>query len=302
MKHVLSSSQYTRKDLEEIFDLADKVKKYPEKYEEALKGKIIAVMFFEPSTRTRMSFETAVLRLGGKIIVTENAGSNSSARKGETIEDTIKVLQGYSDAIIMRHSADDAAQRAVNVAKVPILNAGSGKAEHPTQSLLDLYTIREKRGKIDGVKVAILGDLVYGRTIHSLLKLLCLYDGIEVYGLSKEVFALPEEYIELLKKHNIKYHVCKSFEELPKDIDVMYHTRIQSERFEGDFGKEEFIINKEVLSKFSENTIVMHPLPRVNEISEDIDNDPRAMYFNQAYNGVPIRMSLLLQAFDKDKI
>lgn len=302
MKHVLSSDQYTRKDLEEIFDLADDIKANPEKYAKSLEGKLVAVMFFEPSTRTRMSFQTAVLRLGGQVIVTENAGTNSSATKGETIEDTIKILQGYADAIIMRHSYDDAAERAVKVAKVPILNAGSGKSEHPSQSLLDLYTIRQKRGKIDGAKVVILGDLVYGRTIHSLLKLLCLYDNIEVYGLSKSVFALPEEYVKLLEEHNIKYNVCSSFDELPKDVDVLYHTRIQSERFEGDFGKEEFIINKEVLDKFSDDTIVMHPLPRVNEISEDIDEDPRAMYFKQAHNGVPIRMSLLLQVFGKDKI
>lgn len=302
MKHVLSSDQYTREDLEELFDLADDVKAHPEKYEKALEGKIVAVMFFEPSTRTRMSFEAAVLKLGGKMIITENAGTNSSARKGETIEDTIKTLQGYCDAVIMRHSADDSAQRAVSVAKVPILNAGSGKAEHPTQSLLDLYTIRQKRGKIDGVKVAILGDLVYGRTIHSLLKLLCLYDNIEVYGLSKSVFALPKQYVELLEKNNIKYHVCNSFDDLPRDIDIMYHTRIQAERFEGDFGKEEFIINKEVLNKFSDKTMVMHPLPRVNEISKDIDDDSRAVYFEQAHNGVPIRMSLLLQVLDKDKI
>ena len=302
MKHVLSSEQYTRKDLEELFDLADKVKANPQKYKKALEDKIVAVMFFEPSTRTRMSFEAAVLKLGGKMIITENAGANSSAKKGETIEDTIKVLQGYADAIIMRHSSDDSAQKAVKVAKVPILNAGSGKAEHPTQSLLDLYTIREKRGKIDGAKIAILGDLVYGRTIHSLLKLLCLYNDIEVYGLSKSVFRLPEEYIKLLENHNIKYHECNSFNDLPRDIDIMYHTRIQAERFEGDFGEEEFIINKEVLDTFSKNTYVMHPLPRVNEISEDIDDDPRAIYFEQAQNGVPIRMSLLLQVFEKDKI
>ena len=299
MKHVLRSGQFTRESLEELFKLADDVKLNPKKYADSLDGKIVSVMFFEPSTRTRMSFESAILRLGGKIIVTENAGSNSSATKGETLEDTIRVLSGYCDAIVMRHSRDDAAEVAAKVSSVPILNAGSGKGEHPTQSLLDMYTIREKRGKIDGVKVAILGDLVYGRTIHSLLTLLCLYDNVEVYGLSKEAFALPEKYITMLKEHGIDYKVCKSFDEIPKDVDVLYHTRIQAERFEGDFGKEEYIKNKEILNQFSKDTIVLHPLPRVNEISDDIDDDPRAMYFKQAHNGIPIRMSLLLQVLNK---
>lgn len=299
MKHVLRSGQFTRESLEELFKLADDVKLNPKKYADSLDGKIVSVMFFEPSTRTRMSFESAILRLGGKIIVTENAGSNSSATKGETLEDTIRVLSGYCDAIVMRHSRDDAAEVAAKVSSVPILNAGSGKGEHPTQSLLDMYTIREKRGKIDGVKVAILGDLVYGRTIHSLLTLLCLYDNVEVYGLSKEAFALPEKYITMLKEHGIDYKVCKSFDEIPKDVDVLYHTRIQAERFEGDFGKEEYIINKEILNQFSKDTIILHPLPRVNEISDDIDDDPRAMYFKQAHNGIPIRMSLLLQVLNK---
>ena len=299
MKHVLGCDQFTRESLDELFKLTDDVKNNPKKYADSLDGKIVSVMFFEPSTRTRMSFESAILRLGGKIIVTENAGSNSSATKGETLEDTIKILCGYSDAIVMRHSRDDSAIVAASVSNVPILNAGSGKSEHPTQALLDMYTIKEKRKKLDGIKVAILGDLVYGRTIHSLLKLLCLYKDVEIYGLSKKAFALPEKYIKMLKEHNIIYKVCESFDELPKDIDVMYHTRIQSERFDGDFGKEEFIINKEVLSKFSKNTIVLHPLPRVNEISEDIDDDPRAMYFKQAHNGMYVRMALLLQVFDK---
>ena len=172
---------------------------------------------------------------------------------------------------------------------------GLGKAEHPTQSLLDLYTIRQQKGRLDNIKVAILGDLLYGRTIHSLVKLLSLYDNISIYGLSKKEFTFPNEHIEFLRKRNINYEVCESFDDIPKDVDVLYHTRIQKERFEGDFGKEEYIINKKVLSKFSENTMVMHPLPRNEEISTDIDDDPRALYFRQAHNGVPVRMALLLQ-------
>lgn len=302
LRHVLSAGQYTRQSLEELFNLASNIKANPEKYSKSIEGKIVATMFYEPSTRTRLSFETAVLRLGGQVISTENASSNSSVKKGETLKDTVRVLQNYADAIVIRHSDVNSATDAASVSRVPILNAGSGKGEHPTQALLDMYTIREKRGKIDGVKVAILGDLVYGRTIHSLIKLLALYNDVEIYGLSKKDFMLPQEYIDFLKEKNINYTICNSFNDIPKDIDVMYHTRIQQERFEGDFGKEEYIINKEVLSNFSENTIVLHPLPRTGEISEDIDDDPRALYFEQAGNGLYIRMGLLLQAFNKEVV
>ena len=302
LRHVLSAGQYTKESLEELFELASKIKQNPKKYSKAIEGKIVATMFYEPSTRTRLSFETAVLRLGGQVISTENASANSSVKKGETLKDTVRVLQNYADAIVIRHSDVNSAIDAASVASVPILNAGSGKGEHPTQALLDMYTIREKRGKIDGVKVAILGDLVYGRTIHSLIKLLALYNDVEIYGLSKKDFMLPQEYIDFLKEKNIDYTICNSFNDIPKDIDVMYHTRIQQERFEGDFGKEEYIINKEVLSNFSENTIVLHPLPRTGEISEDIDDDPRALYFEQAGNGLYVRMGLLLQAFNKENM
>ncbi len=298
MKHVLSCEQYTRESLEDLYNIADDIVNSPDKYKNILEDKIIATMFFEPSTRTRLSFETAILKLGAKLISTENAASNSSSRKGETIEDTINVVQQYADAIVMRHSDDHAAEKAARIAKVPILNAGSGKGEHPTQALLDVYTIRKHKEKMDGLKVAILGDLTYGRTIHSLIKLLSLYNNIEIYGLSKKEFPLPDKYVKMLAEKNVKYTVCSSFDDIPTDVDVMYHTRIQSERFEGDFGKEEFIINKEILNKFSKDTLVLHPLPRLEEISTDIDDDPRALYFEQAANGVPIRMSLFLKAFE----
>lgn len=300
MKHVLSSDQYSKESLEKLFDLTDKVKKNPKKYSNKLDDKIIAIMFYEPSTRTRLSFETAALKLGAKIITTENAGEFSSAAKGETIEDTVKVIAGYADAMVIRHRSDTSAIEAASVEKIPILNAGAGKGEHPTQALLDLYTIREKKGKIDGMKVAILGDLKHGRTIHSLIKLLSLYEKIEIYGLSKEAFALPQEYIDMLKERGIDYKKCSSFDELPKDIDIIYHTRIQAERFEGDFGKEEYIINQKVLDTFSKDTILLHPLPRVIEISAEVDDDPRACYFEQAHNGLYVRMALLLQVLDRD--
>ncbi len=301
MKHVLSSDQYTKESLEELFDLTDKIRQNQKAYANKLDDKIIAIMFYEPSTRTRLSFETAALKLGAKIITTENAGEFSSAAKGETIEDTVKVIAGYADAMVIRHKSDTSAIEAASVEKIPILNAGAGKGEHPTQALLDLYTIRQKKGKINGMKVAILGDLKHGRTIHSLIKLLSLYKGIEIYGLSKEAFALPEEYIEMLKQRGIEYKKCNSFEELPRDLDIIYHTRIQAERFEGDFGKEEFIVNQKVLDTFSKDTILLHPLPRVIEISQEVDNDPRACYFEQAHNGLYVRMALLLQVLDRDK-
>lgn len=297
MNHILGCNQFTRENLEELLELAEKVKNNPKEYSNSLKDKIIAVMFFEPSTRTRMSFESAILRLGGKMIVTENGKSNSSATKGETLEDSIKVINGYADAIVMRHSCDESAEIAASVATIPVINAGSGKKEHPTQSLLDMFTIREKRGTLDNLKICFLGDLKYGRTVHSLLELVSLYNNVEVYGLSKEAFELPQKYIDFLAERGITYKKCKSFDDVPKDVDVLYHTRIQAERFEGDLGVEEYIINKEILNKFSDNTIVLHPLPRVNEISTDIDDDERAMYFEQAHNGVPVRMSILLTVF-----
>lgn len=299
MKKLLDCKEFTKESLNELLALAKKIKENPENYTEELKNKVIAVMFFEPSTRTRMSFEAAIQRLGGKMIVTENGKSNSSATKGETLEDTIKVLDKYADAIIMRHSRDDAAIAADKVSRVPIINAGSGKAEHPTQALLDVFTIMNKRGSVDGTKLAILGDLKYGRTTHSLIQLISLYDNVEVYGLSKEEFMLPDQYIDFLKSKGIKYTICNSFDELPRDLDVLYHTRIQSERFEEDFGKEKYIINKEILDTFSENTIVLHPLPRNEEISTDIDDDPRAMYFEQAENGMYVRMAILKDILGK---
>ncbi len=299
MKHILSSDQFTREDLEEIIELTDKVRNNQKEYSHKLDDKIIAVMFYEPSTRTRLSFETAALKLGAKIITTENANVASSATKGETIEDTVKIISGYADAMVIRHRSDTSAVQAASVNKMPILNAGAGKGEHPSQSLLDIYTIKKKKGKIDGIKAAIVGDLKYGRTIHSLLRLLSLYDNIEVYGLSIDAFALPQEYIDMLKEKGIEYKTCNRFEELPRDIDVIYQTRIQTERFEGNFENAEFIIDQKVLDTFSKDTIILHPLPRVTEISPEIDDDPRACYFEQAHNGLFVRMVLLLKVFDR---
>lgn len=299
MKNVISCDQFTKENLKEIFDLADVVRANPEKYMNALNGKVVTTLFFEPSTRTRLSFETAVVRLGGRLVSTENGKTNSSSTKGETLEDTIRVVTGYTDAIVMRHSFNDAAERAAKVATVPVINAGSGKGEHPTQSLLDAYTIRSEKGRLDNLKIAILGDLINGRTIHSLIKLFGRYDNIEFYALSKENLALPDKYVKIIEETGNKYIKCKSFADIPKDVDVMYHTRIQAERSDEDLGKEEFVINKNILDQFSDNTIVMHPLPRVDEIATDVDDDKRAMYFKQAHNGMWVRMALLLKVFEE---
>ena len=301
MKNVISCEQFTKEDLKDLFDLADVVRANPKKYSNALEGKVITTLFFEPSTRTRLSFETAVQRLGAKLVSTENAKENSSSTKGEILEDTIRVVTGYADAIVMRHSFNDAAARAASVSTVPIINAGSGKGEHPTQSLLDAYTIRREKGRLDNLKIAILGDLINGRTIHSLIKLFNLYENIEFYGLSKENLELPEKYVKIIEENGNRYIKCNSFSDIPKDVDILYHTRIQAERSEEDLGIEEFIINKNILDHFSENTIVMHPLPRVNEISTDIDDDKRAVYFKQAHNGMWVRMALLLKVFEYEK-
>lgn len=299
MNHILTGKQFTKTDLKEIFDLAELVKANPKKYTNALDGKVITTLFFEPSTRTRLSFESAIQRLGAKLISTENAKSNSSSTKGELLEDSIRVISGYSDAIIMRHSYNDAAERAAKVSTVPIINAGSGKGEHPTQSLLDAYTIRSKKGRLDNLKIAILGDLIQGRTIHSLINLFSLYENIEFYALSMKHLELPEKYVKIIENSGNKFVKCNSFSDIPKDVDVMYHTRIQAERSDEDLGIEEFVINKNVLDQFSKETIVMHPLPRVNEIDIDIDNDERAVYFEQAHNGMWVRMALLLKVFEK---
>ena len=294
MKHIISCEQFDRAYLEHLFSIADDMNTHPEKYEESLKGKVIATMFFEPSTRTRLSFESAILRLGAKNISTENAKEASSATKGETLEDTIRVISGYTDGIVMRHFDKDAAQRAAAVSTVPIFNAGSGSGSHPTQSLLDVYTMHKCGKKFDHISVAMVGDLLFGRTVHSLIKLLTVFDHVIIYGLSTPHFALPKEYVEYLHHFGATYTPCSSFEDLPEDIDVIYSTRTQLERFtESDLATKEFIVDKNVMSRFSKDTILLHPLPRNAEIAPEVDDDPRAKYFEQAHNGMWIRMALL---------
>ena len=294
MKHIISCEQFDREWLERLFNLADDMMEHPEQYTQSLRHKVIATMFFEPSTRTRLSFEAAIMRLGARNISTENAREASSATKGESLEDTIRVVAGYTDGIVMRHFDKDAALRASQVSSVPIFNAGSGSGAHPTQALLDMYTIHKCNKPFNHLSVAVVGDLLFGRTVHSLIKLLAVYDHVIIYGLSSPHFALPKEYVDYLKIHNATYIPCNSFKDLPENIDVIYNTRTQLERFtESDLAPKEFIVNKKVLNRFSDETILLHPLPRNAEISTDVDDDPRAMYFKQAHYGMWVRMALL---------
>lgn len=294
MKNFISAESITYNKLEELFTLADDIKHNKRKYQNSLKGYVIATIFYEPSTRTRLSFESSIQRLGASSISTENARENASAKKGESLEDTIRIVQGYADMIILRHFENNSAERAVKVATVPIINAGAGDGEHPTQGLLDIYTIREYKGKVDGTRIAIMGDLKYGRTAHSMIKLISLYKNITVYGFSIKGLELPNKYKVFLKERNVKYIECKSFNDIPNDIDFIYQTRVQTERLEEtDFEINETIINREKFARFSTHTYLLHPLPRVEEISTDLDDDERSIYFKQAHNGIPIRMALI---------
>jgi len=296
MKHVLSSEQFTREELEALFQLTDHIRLNEAAYSGAIANKVVATIFYEPSTRTRLSFEAAILRLGGKNISTENAKEMSSAIKGESLEDTIRVMHGYADAIVMRHGSVTSAVDAAKVSEVPIINAGAGSGEHPTQALLDTYTIYKNKGKIDGISCAILGDLLYGRTVHSLVKLLSLFNGVTVYGLSIESLPLPAEYIEFLEKRGVKYVPVKSLTDLPKDLDIIYQTRTQTERFlEKGIVAEEIVLSQATMAHFGPDTLILHPLPRNDEIAVDMDNDPRAKYFEQSTNGMYMRMGLLYE-------
>lgn len=303
MKHLISCHQFTQTEILSLFELTDKIKSNPSLYCEALKNKVIATVFYEPSTRTRLSFSSAIVRLGASLISTENAYENSSANKGETLEDTIRIIQGYADAIVLRHPDNDAAQKAAHVASVPILNAGSGGKEHPTQGLLDLYTINTYKKSLNNLKIAFIGDLKYGRTIHSLLKLLTLFDGLEIHSLSVKELELPIEFHHLFTERNVKYIKHESMDTLPRNIDILYQTRIQKERLQNEGihpHKASFIINKQILDTFSADTYLMHPLPRIDEIDNDVDTDARSIFFQQAHNGLYIRMAVLYKCFYPD--
>ena len=251
-------------------------------------------MFFEPSTRTRMSFETAMKRLGGEGIGFETSGS-SSVSKGESIADTAKMFEGYSDALVIRHELEGVSKFISDIVDVPVINAGDGAGQHPTQTLLDLYTIKKEIGEIDNLKIALIGDLKFGRTVHSLSNALCLYNNVKIYMVSPPELKMPQEVLIDLNKTNIVYEEADTIESIIDDVDVLYVTRIQKERFADidDYMKIKgaYIINKKMLE--GKNVIVMHPLPRIDEIDTDVDDTRYNKYFTQAFNAVPVRMAIL---------
>lgn len=295
-KHVISTAQFfDRPILKQLFESADRMRSGNHGGE--LAGRMLASLFYEPSTRTRFSFEAAVQRLGGSVISTEAAAHFSSVTKGESLEDTIKVTAGYSDVIVLRHPEVGSAERAAAVSTVPVINAGDGLGQHPTQALLDIYTIQHELGAVDGLSIALVGDLLNGRTIHSLLFILGLYKVAKIYLVAPNQLKLPKEYKAYLDKSGIEYEEKDSLEFLDDSIDVVYVTRVQKERFKSDAEyqklKDYFVVDSNTVKRLKDKSIIMHPLPRVNEISTDVDDDPRAAYFRQAENGLYVRMALL---------
>jgi aspartate carbamoyltransferase catalytic subunit len=296
MQHVLEAQQFSRKDLDQLFAVADKLEKGNQL---PLRGKILASLFYEPSTRTRFSFESAMIRLGGNVLTTENAREFSSAAKGETLEDTIRVVNAYADAIVLRHYEAGAAQRASEVSHIPIINAGDGAGQHPTQALLDLYTIQKEIGTIDGIQVAMVGDLKNGRTVRSLSYLLGKCKDVEIFFISPKELEIGEDIKEYLRKHGVVFRELNHFDSVLKDVDVLYQTRVQKERFEDVHDYEKFkgmyVLTVDNTQDMRKGAVIMHPLPRVDEISPDLDALPRAAYFRQAEYGLLVRMALLQQ-------
>ncbi|MCX8014561.1 MAG: aspartate carbamoyltransferase, partial [candidate division WOR-3 bacterium] len=255
-------------------------------------------------TRTRLSFEAAMAKLGGEIISTENAKEFSSAAKGESLEDTIRIVGNYADIIVLRHYESGAAERAAKISSVPIINAGDGPGQHPTQALLDIYTIKKEIGRLDGIAIAMVGDLAYSRTVRSLAYLLTKYRDVKMYFVAPDVVQMRDDIKEYLKQHKVFFAEETNLEKVTSKVDVIYQTRIQKERFgerleDYEKAKDKYIIDKNILKHMKRNAIIMHPLPRVNEIKTEVDQDPRAAYFRQAQNGLYIRMALIKMILTK---
>ncbi len=300
MPNIISASQFNKSEIEKILSRAKAVEESVQNgnVNQLLKNKIIACVFFEPSTRTRLSFETAALKLGAQVISAENAMENSSAHKGETIEDTTKILCSYADVVVIRHPAVGTLEKAAKVATKPLINAGDGNNQHPTQGLLDLYTIKKEHGRLDNLNIGFGGDLLNSRTLKSLVPLLRLYEGNKFYFISPKELQLPREFVKDLKDQGVLLEELRSLEEKLPELDVLYMTRVQKERFTNPIDYEKvkdlFVLKKEHLRNMKKNAIIMHPLPKINEIELEVDSDPRAAYFRQAQNGLYIRMVLLL--------
>lgn len=292
-RDIISIRDLSRDEIEHVLKTAEKLDQ--KKNHQLLNGKILVTLFFDPSTRTRLSFIAAMKRLGGQVIGFSDA-KTSSAAKGETIADTVRIAEGYGDVIVIRHPLEGSARLAAEYATVPVMNAGDGANQHPTQTLLDLYTIKKKIGRIDGLKIALAGDLKYGRTVHSLMQALEKYDGVRIYLVSPPELRMPQELVEEARKRT-EIIEGESLDKMIGELDVLYVTRIQKERFpdpqEYETVKGTYRIDAELMKKAKKSMILMHPLPRVDEIAEEVDALEQAWYFKQARNGVPVRMALL---------
>ncbi len=302
MRNLIDIKDLTEKEIEELIKVAKDIMLNPEKYSEKCKHKKLATLFFEPSTRTRLSFEAAMMELGGNVIGFSSSSSSSTA-KGESVSDTIRTVGAYSDIIAMRHPKEGAPLVASKKSIVPIINAGDGGHNHPTQTLTDLLTISCEKKRLNDLTIGLCGDLKFGRTVHSLITAMSRYKGIKFVLISPEELKTPE-YVktDILKKNNIKFIETNDIEEYINDLDILYMTRVQKERFfnEEDYLrlKDYYILNKEKLKKAKEDLCIMHPLPRVNEISTEVDDDPRACYFKQVAYGKYIRMALILKMLE----
>ena len=305
MKDIISMNDMSKEEILEILEIAEKIENSSEKEKlNFLKGKIIATLFFEPSTRTKMSFESAAFRLGAQVLQLPPL-EQSSVKKGESFSDTIRMVESYSDVIVVRNPNDGAARLASTTSKKPVINAGDGSNQHPSQTLLDLYTIKEEKGTLSNLSIAFVGDLKYGRTVHSLVKALTHFNPT-IYFVSPKILQMPTYLIDDLDKNNIKYEILEDFRDCLDKIDVFYMTRIQKERFPDieDYQKVKgvYVINKEnILGKCKEDMIILHPLPRVDEISTDLDETKHALYFKQAKNGIPVRQAMMMKVLDKVK-
>lgn len=302
MKHLIDIKELSIEEIDELIKVAKNIIAHPNEYHEKCKYKKLATLFFEPSTRTRLSFEAAMMELGGNVIGFSEA-SSSSASKGESVSDTVKIVGGYSDIIAMRHPKEGAPLVASLKSDVPIINAGDGGHNHPTQTLTDLLTISCEKNRLDNLTIGLCGDLKFGRTVHSLITAMSRYKNIKFVLISPEELKLPEYVKEdILDKNNIQYVETNDIEEYLGDLDILYMTRVQKERFfnEEDYLrlKDYYILNKEKLEKAKKDLCILHPLPRVNEISVEVDDDPRACYFKQARYGKYIRMALILKLLD----
>lgn len=298
MRHLMSPLDFSVEDLDKLLDLANDIEAHPEKYAHKCDGKKLATCFYEPSTRTRLSFEAAMLNLGGSVLGFHSADS-SSASKGESVSDTIRVISCYADICAMRHPKEGAPLVASEKSRIPVINAGDGGHQHPTQTLADLLTIRSIKGRLNNITIGFCGDLKFGRTVHSLINALIRYDNVRIVLISPEELKVPD-YVrdDVLRANNIEFKEVEKLEDAMGELDVLYMTRVQKERFfnEEDYVrlKDFYILTKEKMELAKDDMIVLHPLPRVNEISVDVDDDPRACYFRQAQYAVYVRMALIL--------